>query len=84
METARGSTIKNSGPSEAAAAGGQAMQQGNASSHGIISTLIVFLMDAIYKMLGELKQAFCSFYNAQFYLNHSSLLYKDGRMDCIG
>jgi hypothetical protein len=74
METARGATIKNSGPSATAAVGGQAMHRGNASSHGIISTLIVFLMDAIYKMLGKLTQAFCSFYNAQFYLNHSNLL----------
>jgi hypothetical protein len=81
METARGATIKNNGPSEAAAAGGQAMRQANASSHGMISTLIVFLMNAVYKMQGELKQAFCSFYNAQFYLNHSNLLYKDERMD---
>jgi hypothetical protein len=81
MESARGATIKNNGPSVAQAAGDQAMRQGNASSHGIISTLIVFLMDAVYKMPRELKQAFCSLYNAQFYLNHSNLLYKDERMD---
>jgi hypothetical protein len=75
METARGAAIKNNCPSEAATAGGQAMQQVNASSHGIISALIVFLMHAIHKMLRELKQAFfCSFYNA----NHSNLLSKDG------
>lgn len=35
-----------------------AIFQCNASSHGIISTLIVFLMDAVPKTLRELKQAF--------------------------
>lgn len=58
-----GATLKNNGPSVAGAVGNQAMRQAaifqcNASSHGIISTLIVFLMDAIPKMPRELKQAF--------------------------
>jgi hypothetical protein len=41
-------------------------------------------MDAMYEMLGELKQAFCYFYNAKLFLNHSNLLYKVERMDCTG
>jgi hypothetical protein len=43
------------------------------------------LLDGCHiRMLGELKQAFCYFYYAKLYLNHSNLLHKVERMDYTG